>query len=278
MITAMRILRDSGSKLMRVDAFKMAAALSYYAGLSLAPLLMILLAVVGLIVERAVVVGSISREVERVLGSGAGELVRAMLVADRTDAGGVVAMVLGSVTLLFGATGVFVELQDDLNILWGTKVRDRGGALSFLRHRLLSLAMVMSIGFLLLISFFVNGVVSLVAGALGNISSGQAVLAVVLHAAAALLCDMLFFALIFKFLPDTKVAWRAVWRGAFATSALFVLGQFAIGQYIGRAAVGSMYGTAGSLVVILVWVYYSSLLVLFGAALTERLASRVDRP
>ncbi|MBL8840848.1 MAG: YihY/virulence factor BrkB family protein [Planctomycetes bacterium] len=274
---AATLLVDSARELRRHDGMRMAAALAYYAALALAPLLLITLSLTGLVVDRTRILESVSGEMEQVLGRGAAELLRSVATERADGQRGALASLLGIGTLLFGATGVFIELQDDLNTLWNAPPRKRATLLSFVRHRLASLAMVASIGFLLLVSFLASSLLSLLSGPLGELSGEQALVGRIFHSVVALAGDALFFALLFKVLPDVRIRWRDVWIGALLTAGLFIVGQFAIGQYLGRAAIGSAYGAAGSLVLVLVWVYYSSLIVLYGAELTQRIAARHGR-
>ena len=268
------LVRDSIREMSGKHAFKMSAALSYYAALSLAPLLLVVLAVAGFVLDKSAMAETIAGEMERVLGSGAGDLLRSFANEPDNEDKTFLASAFGMVMLAFGATGLFVELQDDINILWGVEKHGHSGVMGFLRHRLLSFAMVLSIGFLLLVSFVLNSALSALAKPLTGISGAEAAVAFAVHAIVSLVGYTAFFALLFKYLPDVRVQWSDVIHGAVVTSICFLLGQQAIGAYLGRAAVGSAYGAAGSLVVVLVWVFYSSLIVLFGAEITQQIATR----
>src|SRR5581483_5891761 len=174
------------------------------------------------------------------------------------------ATVVGIVTLLLGASGVFGQLQDALNTVWEVEPKPGRGIWGLIKDRFLSLTMVFGTGFLLLVSLVITAAVSAAGGTLRGLGPGLEAIAVV----------TLLFALIYKFLPDAKIAWRDVWVGAVATAVLFVIGKFAIGLYLGHASIGSAYGAAGSFVVVLVWTYYSAQILLFGAELTQVYANR----
>jgi membrane protein len=243
------------------------AAVAYYAALSLAPLLIVALAIAGLAWDREAVRSSIVAEMRGLLGAEGATLIDRVFEHARDPAQGPIAAIIGVLTLLFGATAVFVELQDGLNAIWQVERPTGSGVWKFVRTRLLSLSMVFSIGFMLLVSLLVSTALSALLQSLAL--ENLAIVGLVLHFLVSLLVTGALFAALFKFLPDARIAWRDVIVGAATTAVLFNLGQIAIGQYLGRASVGSAYGAAGSLVIVLVWVYYSAAIVFFGAELTE---------
>jgi membrane protein len=255
------------------------ASLAYYAALSLAPLLVIALAVASLVFDRSTIRTSIVAEMRQFVGDRGAELFAGLLADSADEDKSSLAIVIGFVTLLVGATAVFVELQDGLNAIWEVR-REKGRAVwTFIKTRLLSAAMVVSFGFLLLVSLLVSAALSAVTK---RLHLGElAVVGWVLNFLVSVFVTGILFAILFKFLPDVRIRWRDVWFGAFATAILFNLGQIAIGQYLGRAGVGSAYGAAGSLVIVLVWVYYSGAILFFGAELTQaraRLSGRAIEP
>jgi membrane protein len=249
---------------------ELAAALSYYTLLSLAPLVLMTVAVAGLVFEHAVVEGKLIAEVRGLVGDSGAEVVHTVLRNAHDAETGIVSVAVGMVVLLVGATTVFVQLQSSLNRIWQVDVSAREGAIrGFVKERLLSLAMVLGIGFLLLVSLLVNAGLSAVGdSARGAVGDAPAVLYAV-DTMISLVVVTLLFGLMFKVLPEAQVAWRDVWVGAIVTSVLFTLGKHLIGLYLGRASVGSAYGAAGSLVVLTVWVYYASMIVFLGAKLTH---------
>jgi membrane protein len=193
------------------------------------------------------------------LGDSGAKAIGEMLVSAGKPTTGVLAIVIGALTLLFGAAGVFGQLKDALNTIWNVEEKPKGGILGFIKQRFLSFAMVLGVGFLLLVSLVLDA-------ALSAFGSGlwQPVQLLVSFAVVTVM-----FAMIFRYLPDVRVEWRDVWVGAAFTSLLFVLGKFGLGLYLGKSAIGSSYGAAGSLVVLLVWIYWSANILFFGAEVTQ---------
>jgi membrane protein len=248
---------------------ELAAALSYYTLLSLAPLVLMVVAVAGLVFERTAVEQKLVAEMRDLIGAAGAEVTQSVLRSAHNAEQEAWSLAIGLVILLVGATTVFAQLQGTLNRIW--RVDESAGASviwGFLKERLLSIAMVLAIGFLLLVSLVISAALSAVTdSARGIIGEGYATV-IGANWLGSLLVTTLLFALIFKVLPDTDVAWDDVWFGAVTTSVLFTLGKQIIGLYLGRASVGSAYGAAGSLVVMTVWVFYASLILFFGAELT----------
>jgi len=249
---------------------ELAAALSYYTLLSLAPLVLMTVAVAGLIFERATVERRIVTEMGLLIGSEGSEVVQTVLRHARDPAKGTLSVVIGTAVLLLGATTVFAQLQSSLNRIWKVEESSHGSAgmlWLFVKERLLSLAMVLAVGFLLLVSLVISAAVAAIGEALGGVSNAGLVLEA-LNLLVSLIVVTALFATIFKVLPDAPVAWRDVWVGAVTTSVLFTVGKSLIGLYLGRTSIGSPYGAAGSLVVMTVWVFYASMIVFLGAELT----------
>jgi membrane protein len=248
---------------------ELAAALSYYTLLSLAPLVLVTVAVADLVFEQSAVEGRVVTEMRGLVGDEGASVVQTVLQNANNPAKGRISVVIGIVVLLVGATTVFVQLQTALNRIWKVDVKPHKSAIwRFIKERLLSLAMVLAVGFLLLVSLVVSTALSAIDdSALPTVTAAPAVL-YALHTLVSLVVITLLFAMIFKVLPDAQVTWRDVWFGATTTSVLFTLGKSLIGLYLGRTAVGSAYGAAGSLVVLTVWVYYAAMIVFFGAELT----------
>lgn len=247
------------------DCFTLGASISFFTILSLAPLLVILLAAAGFIDSSAQ--QSLVSQIRQLVGEEAGAAVQQVINnADQQPQAGTISAALGIIMLLFGATGVFNQLQKSMNRIWDVPERPGHEIQEWFRKRMLSVAMVVAIGFLLLVSLVLNAAVTYLVGGDGIIWS-------VVSNATTFVIIVLLFAAMFKILPDVIIGWRDVWFGAVMTALLFVLGQFAISRYLGATSVGSSYGAAGSLVVLLVWVYYASLIVLFGTELTEAYAT-----
>ena len=249
-------------------AMSMGASIAFFTLFSLAPMLLAAIYVAGLAFGHDVARGALVGELGGLLGDDAGQSIEAMLV-DASDLGsGVVGTTIGLVTFLVLATGAFVEIQDSLNLIW--KVQPSGpGILGLLRTRLLSLALVVGIGFLLLVSLVVDAAISAAGAYLESSVSGALALVQILNSAVSFVIAALLFAMIFKVLPAVPLRWRDVRTGALVTSFLFTLGKFLIGFYLGRSGVASGYGAAASLVTVMLWTYYAALIMLFGAEFTK---------
>lgn len=259
---------------------RLAAALAYYSLFSLAPLLVISIAIAGFAFGEEAARGQIVGQIRGLVGTVGAKAIEEMIEnAGKEESNGIVATVAGVIALLFGASGVFGQLKDTLNTIWGVPTENQSGIKAILRERFWSFTMVLVIGFLLLISLVVSAVIA----AVGNYLSGGSTETVwqIVNFVVSISVITVLFALIFKFVPDARVAWRDVWVGAAVTSILFVIGKFAIGLYLGKSTIASTYGAAASLIVLLIWLYYSSMIVFFGAEFTEvysRHESRSVRP
>ncbi|HXJ82518.1 MAG TPA: YihY/virulence factor BrkB family protein [Candidatus Methylomirabilis sp.] len=252
-----------------VHPMEQAAALSYYTLLSLAPLILLAVALAGLVFERPAVEGRIVAEVRTFVGHDGAEAVELILRHANDPSKGARSVVISMILLAVGATTVFAQLQESLNRIWSVEANPRRSVVwGFVKERLLSLAMVAGIGFLLLVSLLVNAVLS-AAGERAHAAVGAPHGLQASNLLISVIVGALLFAAMFKVLPDAPVAWGDVWFGAMVTSVLFTLGKHLIGVYLGRTGIGSAYGAAGSVVVLTVWVYYASLIVLFGAVLTR---------
>jgi len=256
---------------------RLAASLSYYTLLSLSPLLILSVAVAGLVFGEEAARGQIAAQLQQVFGPEAGEAIQTMVASAKEPGSGLLGTIIGVVVLLFGASGVFGELQDSMNTIWEVTPRPGRGILGIVKDRFFSFTMVLGVAFLLLVSLVVSAALS----AFGNWLSSfvgvewlwQGVNFVISLAMVALL-----FALVFKVIPDVKIRWRDVWMGASVTAALFTIGKFLIGLYVGKAGVASPYGAAGSLVVMVVWVFYSAHILFIGAEFTQVYARAFGGP
>jgi membrane protein len=246
---------------------RLGAALSYYSVFSLGPLIVIAIAIAGLMFGHDMVRGEVIGGLRGMLGDSGTQAVETMLASANKPREGFIATAIGIATLVFAALGVVVQLKDAFNTVWEVSSPPGKGIWGFVRTYVLSLAGVMALGFLLLISMLVTTALS----AAGKILAGYLPETVMQVASFVVSFGVitLLFAMMFKWLPDAKIAWRDVWIGAVATAALFELGKFLIGLYIGKQGLESTYGAAASIVVVLVWVYYSAQIVLFGAEFTN---------
>jgi membrane protein len=260
------------------NASRLSAALAYYTIFSLAPLLIIVIAITGLIWEAGAVQAQILRQVQGLVGAEGAEFIASLMTNAGRPAEGVLALVLGILSLLFGALGVFNELHNSLNIIWNVRVEKPKGMLQAIKKivldRLLSFSMILGVGFLLLVSLVVTAGLSATQETFGETLPIPEFLLQAVNLVISLGVITVLFALIFKFLPDARIAWRDVWMGAFVTSMLFSLGKTIIGLYLGNSAVGSTFGAAGSLVLLLLWIYYSAQILFFGAEFTQVYANR----
>jgi membrane protein len=257
-------------------ASRLGAALSFYTALSLAPLVILALSIIGIVFERESAEAQILRQIQGLMGTDGTQAIKTVIDNAQEPATSKVAAGIGLIMLFVGASGVFVELQNALNIIWKVEPKKTKGILHFLRRRFLSFSMVLGIGFLLLVSLILSTLIA----ALGEMIRGLPIieiLAVVLNFIVSFGIISFLFAMIFKFLPETYVPWRAVWPSALLTSLLFSIGKFLIGLYLGNSSIGSAYGAAGSLVVVLVWVYYSAQILFFGAEYSRVCAQGVRR-
>jgi membrane protein len=269
------VLKQTFSEWMEDQAPTLGAALAYYTVFSLAPLLIISISIAGLVFSKEAAQGQIFDQLRGLLGDESGRAMEVMVQnASAEPATGLVATLLGFVTLLFGASGVFAQLQMSLNTIWGVQPKPGRGILGIIQDRILSFGFILVVGFLLLVSLLLTAAIAFVGHRFGDMVPGMEALVQILNSIFSLAVIALLFAMIFKFLPDAKIAWRDVWIGAFITAALFTLGKFALGLYLGRSGVGSSYGAAGSLIVLLLWVFYSSQIVFFGAEFTQVYANR----
>jgi membrane protein len=249
----------------------MSAALAYYTFFSIAPVVIVVIAVAGLVFGEEAAHGAVSRALEGVIGSASAVAVEDLVKSASGPRAGVVATVTGVVAILFGATGVFAELQESLNTIWKAPALRINKVFAFLRSRFLSFSVVLGVGFLLLVSLMVSVALTSVCNWMGKCDQtvGRLVEAAVSFAITALL-----FAFIFKLLPDLKVAWRHVWHGALLTAVLFTIGKWVLGLVLGHSSLLSAYGAAASLAALLLWVQYASLILLVGAELSHVIAAR----
>ncbi len=269
------LVKDSFSEWSADKAPRLGAALSYYTVFAIAPVLLLAISVAGLVFGRDAAQGQVLEELRGLLGADAAKMVQEMLAQSAGKGSGVVGTVVGLFTLVLGATAVMIELEAALDAVWKVKPRPGRGIKGLIKERVLSLGLVLTLGFLLLVSLVTSAVLAALGGTLERVSfPGAAVVGQVLTNLITLGIIGVFFALVFKFLPNAHIAWRDVWVGAMVTSALFHVGKIGIGYYLGRASVGSTFGAAGSLAILLVWVYYTAQIVLFGAEFTKLWAER----
>ncbi len=262
-------LKETYAKWGAHKSARLAAALAYYTVFSMAPLLIIVIAVAGIFFGAQAAHGQITGQLNALVGHNAAHQIDTMLAAANKPRSGVIAAIIGVVMLVLGASGLVLQLQDALNTVWDVEPKRAGGFLRMVRERLLSLSMLLGLGFLLVVSLVASAVLS----ALNTYTQSLAPAVGILLQAVNVVLDLgilsLFFAVMYKFLPATEVRWRDVWLGSIMTAVFFVVGQFAITLYLGKMNASSPYGDAGSVMIVLLWVYYSAQLLLFGAEFTR---------
>lgn len=256
---------------------KLGAALSYYTVFSLAPLLLISIAVAGLIFGREAAQGTIVNEIQGLIGKEGAVLVQNAIKASSNMESGLIAAAISIVTLIVAATAAFIELQDSLNIIWKVKPKPGQAIMEFIRARLISFSLVVGIGFLLLVSLLLSAALTALNQFMGSFFSIPVFLLQIINIVISLAVVSVLFSMIFKILPDVKLSWKDVRMGALVTTLLFILGKYLIGLYLGSSTISSTYGAAGSLAVILVWVYYSAQILFLGAEFTYVYASRYGK-
>jgi membrane protein len=271
-----RLLKETVKEWGEDKSSRLAAALAYYTVFSLAPLLILVIAIAGLLFDQAAVREQIVQQIQSLVGEdGASIISTALDNANRPGQNsGIIATIISIAVLLFGASGVFAQLQDAMNTVWDVEAAPNNAATGFIRKRILSFAMVLSIGFLLIVSLVISAALSAAAAFLSGALPGFDLLWQLLNIVLSLVVLTVLFAMLFKFVPDVRIAWKDVWFGGFITALLFTIGKYLLGLYLGRSSVGSAYGAAGSLVVLLAWIYYSAQILFFGAEFTQVYARR----
>jgi membrane protein len=263
------LLKTTATQWINDKCPQLGAALAYFTVFSLAPLVLILLAFFGLFFGSDHARDKIIEQLQYMVDPSGIQVIKDIATSAAKPQSGILATLLGIVVGLFGASGVFGQLQEALNTIWGVKAKPGAGLWAFLRARFLSFAMVAGVCFLLLVSLTVESVLRGLSTYLQNLLPGGHILALLLFLILDVGVVIALFAMIFRFLPDIKIGWRDVWIGASLTGLLFVLGKFILGLYLGSGAAGSAYGAASSLITLLLWIYYSAQILLFGAEFTQ---------
>ncbi len=268
------LFKDGFDEWSEDKASRLAAALSYYSAISLAPLLIVLLGIAGLVLGREAATGQVAAQIQGLLGQQSARTIQDIIASANKPTTGVISTIVGTAILLLGASGVFGALQDGLNTVWEVKPKPGRGILGIIKDRFLSLAMVLGVGFLLLVSLVLNAALAALGKYLGGLLPLPPLALEIIYFIVSFGVITLLFALMYKVLPDVEISWNDVWVGASITALLFTIGKFLIGLYLGRSTVGTAYGAAGSLIVILIWIYYSAQILFFGAELTQVYANK----
>jgi membrane protein len=286
MSRAVTLVKDFGSLLKKTftqwnsrDPFTDSSTIAYYTIFSLPGLLVIIVNLAGYFFGTEAVTSSVSAQIQGIIGQGSAKDIENIIAKASESNGSTLASILSVATLLFGATAVFYQLQQTLNKIWGVKPKPKQKFLKLIKDRVFSFGLILVVGFLLLISLVLSAALAALSDWVsGNISEALLVVFKVLDIVVSLGIITLLFAAIYKFLPDAKVRWRDVWVGATVTAVLFVVAKFALGIYFGKTDQASVYGAAGSIVLIMLWVTYAGLILLFGAEFTQVYATRYGKP
>ncbi len=270
MKTILELLKETFSEWSKDKASRLAAALAYYTVFSLAPLLIIVIAIAGSVFGEEAARGEIVGQIQGLVGKDGAEFIQTAIEnANKPDTGSI-ASIISIVVLLFGASGIFAELQDALNTVWEVQAKPERGLINVIRNRFLSFTMVLGVGFLLLVSLVASAALAATVNFFGHLlPPGLDFVWQVVNFIVSFVVTTVLFGLIYKVLPDVKIGWSDVWIGAAITSLLFSIGRYLLGQYLGNSSFGSTYGAAGSLVVVLAWVYYAAQILFFGAEFTQ---------
>jgi len=268
------LLKEAAGEWSEDRAPRLGAALAYYTVFSIAPLLIVVIAITGLVFGEEGARSAILGQVGGIIGEKTAKALEDMLQHAQRPSAGILGTILGLGTLLLGASGLFGQLQDALNTVWEVKPKPGRGIMGFLKDRFLSFVALMGTAFLLLVSLVLDAGLSAMGEALSHWLPGPEAVLQVINFLLSFGVVTLLFAMIFKLLPDVKIQWGDVWIGAGVTALLFTVGKFLIGLYLGKSDIASAYGAAGSLVLLLIWVYYSAQILLFGAEFTKVYADR----
>lgn len=270
MANTWKIFKQALTEFLNDNCIKLSASLSYYTIFALGPTLIIIISFAGIFLGRDAVEGKLYTEIKTVIGSAAALQIQNIIANIQQNQQTVTAAIIGIVLMVLGATGVFTEIQGSINYIWSIRAKPKKGWLKFLMNRLISFSLVISCGFILLVSLIINALLELLSERLQMYFKSVTIITVyILNTVIIFAIIACLFAIIFKVLPDAVIRWRDALIGASFTALLFMGGKFLISLYIGKSNVGLTYGAAGSIIVILVWVYYSSLILYFGAEFTK---------
>jgi membrane protein len=268
------LAKDAAKDWNKDNASLYSAALAYYTLFSMAPLLLITVAIAGLVFGERAAQGQLVSQLQVLVGSQSAEIIQRVMASMNKPQQNVLAAIIGTATLLVGASGVFIQLQTALNSLWRITLKPQAGWRVLLRTRLLSFSIVAGSGFLLLVSLIISAVLSALDSWLDRYIPGASLISQVTNMLIGLAVTGTVFAAIFKVLPDASMRWRDVWTGGLVTAVLFNIGRFFIGLYLGKSSVASGYGAAASIILLLLWVYYSAMILFYGSEFTKLYAQR----
>ena len=266
----LHFLRQVFSEYIADNVLKYSASLAYYTTLSIAPMIIIMISVVGIFFGKEAMEGKVYNEINGLVGNGAALQIEEMIQNIHVNSNSHIATVFGIIVLIIGATGIFGEMQDSLNKIWGLKIKTTRAWWMIIIDRLVSFSLIVSLGFVLLVSLILSAVVSAITDKISDWLGGTGeTLLLISDYTLSIVLATTTFAVIFKILPDAKIKWKDVFIGALITSVLFLLGKIVIGKYLGASNFSTVFGAAGSVVIIMIWVYYSSAILYLGAVFTK---------
>ena len=264
-----KLLVETGDQFIDDKGLKMAAALSYYAAFSVGPLLMIVISIAGIVFGEDAARGEISRQITYLVGPDSAEMIESIIKGASNKTTGIIAGIVSIIFLILGSVGVFLELQESLNIIWGVELKPGRGLWGFIKNRLISFSMVIATGFLMMVSLLINSIIYLLYNYVNTYFDNILPASEAINIISSFIIITLLFAMIFKYLPDVIISWNYVWFGAVLTSILFAIGKYFIGLYLGNSTFSSTYGAAASLMIMFIWIYYSGIILFFGAEFTQ---------
>ncbi|MBS1585153.1 MAG: YihY/virulence factor BrkB family protein [Bacteroidetes bacterium] len=272
------VLKATVKEFIDDNATKLSASLAYYTVFSIGPLLLVMVTVAGLFFKQTNITGRVYHQMQYLVGTQGADQMKSILENISQQNNGSLFGIVGIIVLIFGATGVFVEIQTSINYIWSIKAKPQKGWLEFIRNRLLSFSLIIGIGFLLIVSLLINAIMDALTGRLEHfLGDANTVLLKIISVVLLYLVISVLFAVIYKVLPDATISWRDAFTGSFFTGILFLVGKFLIGVYLGNSQFSSTYGAAASIIIILTWVYYSSIILYFGAEFTKIYSVKVGR-
>lgn len=263
------LLKDAFQGWQKDDATVWCAAVAYFTIFSIGPLLLIIISIIGLIFSKTTIEKNVFDQIQGLLGSGGAGILETVIQHAKKPSTGIIGTIVGTITLILGATGVFGQLQQMLNTIWGVKQKPKAGMMGFVTNRILNISMIGVIAFLLLVSLIASTAISGIGTFVGQILPISPIILEISNFVISFVIVTILFAFIMKVLPDVEIKWKNIWIGAIITSLLFTIGKSIIGIYIGHSGISSEYGAAASLIVLLLWVYYSSQILFFGVELTK---------
>lgn len=272
-----KLLVETFDQFIDDKGFKMAAALSYYAAFSIGPLLMIVISIAGIFYGEEAARGEISKQITYLVGPDGSEMIETIIKGASNKTTGIIAGIVSILFLVLGSVGVFLELQESLNIIWGVEMKPGRGVWGFVKNRLVSFSMVVATGFIMMVSLLINSLIYMVYNFLNTYMNNLLPASELINIITSFIIITLLFAMIFKYLPDVLISWRYVWFGAVITSLLFAIGKYFIGLYLGNSSYSSTYGAAASVVILFIWIYYSGIILFFGAEFTQVYRKRFSK-